>query len=65
MNIDINHKDKVFAIWMNRGESLDNILESASELVSRYRSRKYAICTFNSGGDDAINATSSLLHTTI
>ena len=53
MQIDINEKDKIIALWFTNKENPQaNLPKNIEEQIETYKKKKYRICMYQSGNDD-------------
>ena len=53
MQIDINDKDKIVALWFTNKENPQiNLPRNIKEMMEIYKQKKYKVCMYQSGNDD-------------
>ena len=53
MQIDIDKKNKIVALWFTNKENLQaNLPKHIEQEIEIYRQKKYKICMYQSGEDD-------------
>lgn len=53
MQIDIDEKNKIVALWFTNKENLQvNLPKHIEQEIEIYRQKKYKICMYQSGEDD-------------
>lgn len=56
MRVSINDDSKIIAVWLNNEENTEtNLPKNVSEIVEKYKSKKYKVCMYQSGQDDIKN----------
>ncbi len=53
MQVNINDKDKILALWLTEKEdSVKSLPKDIEEKIEVYRQKKYRICMYCSGNED-------------
>lgn len=62
MKIEVNHQDKLTAVWLTQGEREDPAVRAQLErLYADCKARKYMVAVYQSGTRDLLDQTSGLI----